>query len=81
MLRTRSVFLMIYRPGPAAPRTSPLNSNLATRLLSTSSAPAMSTMSGHEAAKDFVQFVNDSPTRVTPFSPPKLPPVPSLGQL
>lgn len=68
MLRTRSAFLMIYRPGPAAPRTSPLNSNLVTRPLTTPSAATMSTMRGREAAEDFVQFVNDSPTRASPQS-------------
>ena len=69
MLKTRSVFLMIYRPGPAATPRTTLNPTLATRQLSTSTA-TMPTTTGQEAAKDFIQFVNDSPTRSSLRHPP-----------
>lgn len=68
MLRTRSAIIpMLYRPAPAA-RARPPTPTLATRPLTSTTTPAMS---GQEAAKDFIQFVNDSPTRA---SPPPTPP-------
>ncbi|MBE3042777.1 hypothetical protein IMZ48_09435 [Candidatus Bathyarchaeota archaeon] len=71
MLRTRSAILMIYRPGPGpAAAITPLNAPLATRPLSTTTRATMPDMTSQEAAKDFIQFVNDSPTRASqcPFS-------------
>lgn len=67
MLKARSFFLMIYRPGPVAPRTQ-RHSTVTTRQLSTTTPTptAPPTMSGQEAANDFIQFVNDSPTRASP---------------
>ncbi|KEZ42556.1 Aspartyl aminopeptidase [Scedosporium apiospermum] len=61
MLKRPSFLLMVYRPVASSPSMAQ-RTRIPTRLVATASATASPDMSSLNAAKDFIRFVNDSPT-------------------